>query len=689
MSASSLIARRAAELLLLVPVCVVFQSILWAEQVLLGPKLAVIALAAVSMWRPRDGLLVLAALGPFGSVLGDPVGIGRGVADALAAARPPGYPAALSEALLPVIQDPTHRFGGAMVLAFLIGYALRQVWRRHDGASVPASLLAPAVLLGATALASCIVNIGVWRVWDLAFQSDHRLLDFVVWGYHNPISTHPSAPADAFDSIQAAVGTLTMSAMLLVTFSLCRGDAEYVGRLARMLVLGAAAAALLSFAAMAMYIVSHPDAGAVRTALAQRWTFVSTLNTGAPGLVLVAPIAIACGFLPGANRAVWWGATAVLLAALWSNGTRAAILPGVAVGGAALLWLVREHASRRVRLAVVAGILIVGTGVIAATAVRMRGVDSYLRTAHDRLEFARQAVHLIAERPVLGHGIDQYGRAARRRDASSTPHNLYLRRAGELGVVGLGLLLWLIGSAMWPILRGLRARPTDVLLLAACTGLTALLIANLGRAGFGRFSLVAGFAAALAFDRISRTGGGPIPTVHSWPAGLRAFTIAGMVLLAASIPWRIDRHARDIDLSHLESGLDRWEAASDGRFRWTRGPVEFFVHPSVTAIELPVRAQGVGLTGPRHVAVQLNGSIEQRLLLTENRWQPIRLVLPPSGRVWRKVELDAGPTWIPRDVLPGSTDPRELGVMTGELRRCYGAVTEDGVCRDGWTRDGS
>ena len=457
MSASS--ARRAAELLLLVPVCVVFQSILWAEQVLLGPKLAVIALAAVSMWRPRDGLLVLAALGPFGSVWAIRWASARGVADALAAARPPGYPAALSEALLPVIQDPTHRFGGAMVLAFLIGYALRRCgagtterpsrrrcWRRLSCSAPPRSRRASST--------SASGDLGS------RLPVGPSPLDFVVWGYHNPISTHPSAPADAFDSIQAAVGTLTMSAMLLVTFSLCRGDAEYVGRLARMLVLGAAAAALLSFAAMAMYIVSHPDAGAVRTALAQRWTFVSTLNTGAPGLVLVAPIAIACGFLPGASRAVWWGAAAVLLAALWSNGTRAAILPGVVVGGAALLWLVREHASRRVRLAVVAGVLIVGTGVIAATAVRMRGVDYYFRTAYDRLEFARQAVHLIAERPVLGHGIDQYGRAARRRDASSTPHNLYLRRAGELGVVGLGLLLWLIGSAMWPILRGLRARPT-------------------------------------------------------------------------------------------------------------------------------------------------------------------------------------------------------------------------------------
>ena len=689
------LACRTGGLLLLLPAVGIFQSVFWADEVLLAPKLAVTGLALLSAWRPRDGLLAVAALGPLGSVAADPTGIGRGVAEALAAAPRATAPATMSETLLPVVQDQTHRFPETLILAFLIGYGLRLVWRPGDHRSVPASLLAPGLLLASAVLASCIVNNRVWHAWDLAFQSGNRVVDFLVRGYHNPIGTHPSAPVDTFDSIEATVGTLAMIGVLLATFSLCRGDKDYTRRLVRMIVAGAAGAALLGFVAMAMYIVSHPEAGALRTALTQRWTLVGSINTMGPQIVLVAPLALACGCAMRSTRAVWWGAAAVLLAALWSNATRSAILPGVAAGAAALIWLVRDQPSRRLRAALMAAILLAGTGLVAGTAIRFLGNDhTYFWTLRTRLEFAQQAVPLIADKPVFGHGIDQYGRAARRQEAKTVPHNLYLSTAGELGITGVGLLLWLIGSAVWLMFKGLRARPPDALLLAACVGVTAFLVANLGRGSLGAgFTLVAGLAAALGFDRSAH----PAETVHgaapaanpSWPRGLRACTVAGIVLLAASIPWRVDREARTIDLSHLESGFDRWEAASDARFRWTRGPVEFFVHPSVTAVELPVRALGVERTGPRNVEVRINGDIEQRLLMTRDGWQNIHLVLSPSGHVWRKIDIDVSPTWIPRDVLPGSADPRELGVMTGELRRCHGPVATGGACPDGWTSGAS
>jgi hypothetical protein len=55
--------------------------------------------------------------------------------------------------------------------------------------------------------------------------------------------------------------------------------------------------------------------------------------------------------------------------------------------------------------------------------------------------------------------------------------------------------------------------------------------------------------------------------------------------------------------------------------------------------------------------------------LTDDRWQELRVPAPSDaehGRFWR-VDLEVYPTWRPASVMPGSTDPRVLGVKVGEL----------------------
>ena len=68
---SDSMARRAFIVLLLAAALVPFQSVFRTDQIRPAPKLALAALAILSAVRPRHGLLVVAALGPFGNLLAD------------------------------------------------------------------------------------------------------------------------------------------------------------------------------------------------------------------------------------------------------------------------------------------------------------------------------------------------------------------------------------------------------------------------------------------------------------------------------------------------------------------------------------------------------------------------------------------------------------------------------------------
>lgn len=745
------LARRAGLVLLLALTLVPFQSIFWTPHVSLAPKLGLVALVLLTAARPRDALLVVAALLPFGYLLTDPAGLAVAGAEALATVpASTGVLGRATSALTDVVLDQPHRFTEALVLAFLAGYLARATWRAGIAGAIPATVLVPALLFGAALLASCVVNHRVWLVWDVALPSGPRLVDFLVWGYHDALEPHRSAPADTFGSLYATVQTCAGLALLVATVALCRGDPAFVRRLARMFVAGVAGGAALTFVAMAMYTVSQPELVPVETSLGMRWTMFAGINTAAAMLAMTVPLAIACGCLPRANRAGWWSAAAVMVAALALNGTRSTILPAVLVAVGATLWVVRARGDRRLLAVAMAVVLIAGAGLVATTAVRYDDARAYFRTANHRLEHAGDAAGMWASRPVFGHGIDQYRVEARRLEAMRRPHNLYLLTFVEMGAAGGGLFLWLIASPLWLMWRGLRAPPHNGLLLAALAGVTAFLLGNLGRSALDHgtevtafpFWIVLGLGAALGIDRATadpsvadsesseaaerdaepaaEQADAPVPGAHPgakpaapagatapyapWPGRLRAFAAVAVVVLAASIPWRIDRQveaadiparlhrlAQESGLGRIVYGLPDWETSQDTRFRWTRGTVRFFAHPGVTAVEIPVRAGSVAVTGPRRVDVRVDGRLAERLDLAEDGWLPVRIVLPRSGPDlrWRTVELAVTPTWIPRDVLPGSTDARELGVMIGERRWCYGPLTGDGTCPSGWLPDGS
>ncbi|MDZ7337760.1 MAG: O-antigen ligase family protein [candidate division KSB1 bacterium] len=101
-----------------------------------------------------------------------------------------------------------------------------------------------------------------------------------------------------------------------------------------------------------------------------------------------------------------------------------------------------------------------------------------------RLTTAEVALRVIRDHPLLGVGLNNYKEALDTYFDPSDPftrvapvHNLYLLFAGELGLVGLGLFLWLMVALLNSMRIGLRAR--DQVCWASAVGLFSGLAAML------------------------------------------------------------------------------------------------------------------------------------------------------------------------------------------------------------------
>jgi O-antigen ligase len=128
-----------------------------------------------------------------------------------------------------------------------------------------------------------------------------------------------------------------------------------------------------------------------------------------------------------------------------------------------------------------------------------------------RLRMWELTVDMVAERPVVGHGVASWqGLWVQRvpRDAAlainTTPHNEYLLVAEQAGAIGLGLLLWVFGSALRDACQRGRAGVPALLAWVAVVW-TGLFNAVLRDAKFGLpLLLLAALGMALAHQAAPR-----------------------------------------------------------------------------------------------------------------------------------------------------------------------------------------
>ena len=390
--------RAGGAIIAVVAVFVLFQSFFWASHVPLTLKFGALAIALISAWRPADGLLVVAGLTPFGLMLTSRVFSAN-----------PG------------------RITEAIVVAFLAGYAIRTVTDRlvrrgqaRDGGAtdrreVPAHLVVPAVLFCVVILASCVVHYGFVQVWhDRPRLFFARFVEFVVLGYHGDRGNYDPLASDAgFRFFGFALFTVQSVALCFIACHLCLKTPAVIPRLLRMVVAGAVGAAALSFVALAQAAAAAPDLMATWPALLERrWTmFTPKLNTAASLFVLAAPIALGVGATAGHRRLGWMASAAVIIGALWINGTRVALIAAILVLAATAIWYVTRQRGglKQVGVPVIVSLLVLTVGGAAIAFHRMSSARAIpaAQSLIYRYEFNKTALLMFASSPAFGVGIDQ------------------------------------------------------------------------------------------------------------------------------------------------------------------------------------------------------------------------------------------------------------------------------------------
>ncbi len=272
---------------------------------------------------------------------------------------------------------------------------------------------------------------------------------------------------------------------------------------------------------------------------------------------------------------------------------------------------------------------------------------------------------MIEAHPLTGVGVGYYPisypqfappelmESYRRNDA----HNYFLWVGAELGVVALGAILWLLVSALAPLVRHLRV-VHDARALGIATGIAAFVITwtigqplSIPQIAY-TFWIVVGVAA----------GTGPAPSSDRRPQALMLYRLAAAVVAVfiISIPLRAYWAIADIDLTNV-----RYEFFQAGRqgareFRWAGPDIRFHVPSSVRAVDFVLAALNRYTPHGANLDISVDGQSVQRLTLTNTRFRDVHLDAPSRpGRYWR-VDIHVEPL--------GMTSPRSRRrIAVGEI----------------------
>ncbi len=296
------------------------------------------------------------------------------------------------------------------------------------------------------------------------------------------------------------------------------------------------------------------DPGAFETWRTLSWHNQSAILMGACGLVALG-VAVTADRRSAAGVAV--GAAASGFAAAWLTGSRGGL---VAVASGAVVVAVATRFRRPLRWAAalvgsVAAVVLL-TGFVGGQPVEQAIANKGLSTADSalaRLDHMAAGVAMFTERPLLGHGLGSYGRAAPAyASGNSNPsfhaHNELLEPFAEGGLAFGGAMLALVAGVAAAGVRRLRrgtepGRPPRPGLVAGSLGALAALTAHATIDFDWLFPLLALLAAVTAGVVLAADRHGALETPWGWTAmvpvaALLAAGLAGAsVTLAGSPPW--------------------------------------------------------------------------------------------------------------------------------------------------------
>ena len=488
---------------------------------------------------------------------------------------------------------------------------------------------AAAIVLAAVAAASLLVELAALRV-----LISPQLFWPSLW---SEIASYASRGrmdlAGRFSPVPAALAIFT-GALFFAAVSALPGRSIVATRLLKMFVAGATACALLNIARFAGAVLrSDAPLQALPQLLRSVRISVAFDDVNAAGSFFVLAAFTAAGLAvaevwgqgPETGRtqvrrrlatSAWLAATCLCGVALWLSGSRAAFLAGLAATGLWLTWHGGRVARRVLPAMAVAALLgiwafpnpIVDRSAVGAMSIRM--------------ELARVSFRLLAEAPMFGIGVGRFyyqsGReiqdpAVRAIYPRENAHNNFLQILTELGVVGLASFVAVLASLA---LRA-RATPPASAVAGATIGAAAFLVTCFAghplltpEVSLSFWALLAAIAAGTSSDE------------SNW----RSVALMAIVLLVASMPFRIAHETRTLNLGRVAYGLADWEHDAQGdAFRRLTPRVTLFVPADATSIELPYRLVSDG--GPVTVEVAFAGRSADRLVVADTAWRTFRMTL--------------------------------------------------------------
>ncbi len=621
-------------------------------------RLALAGFCILAIVRPAAALLVTTALVGFGIILAHQAGL------------------------------PLLRVTEVLVVASLAGCCVRAIAGGPYRRALTGWISVPIVLFATAAVASTLVWLRVQQVetaYPLPFTQS--FLQFL--GRHYFVQ-----PGEFWLVVSAAV-ILQGLALYVVAAALCQVDRTFFERALRMFAIGGAALGLLSVVRLVEIVLRNPQAIEQLRATSDGLRISPQIpDYIAAGSYFALCWLITLGLAMASPRrwALWLAAGAPLMAAIYLTGSRsviAAALVGLAV---TLLIVVRQGTSmvRSVLPLALLAVVVMGVSYPWLTGRDVAGVMAR-QSVEVRIELARTSLRVIATRPLFGVGIDRYhllagSLASPRLNAlfpvRKNPHNDFLRFGAELGLVGLGLFLWILAAAGRRIWRALQVT-RDPRLAGLVGGLVAFLTTSLVSNPLMLREVSYVFWIALGLAVAQSAGSQPAPGAAEpamrvpaqSPAGrnrsrwrpMIAMLIFGSLVL--SLPFRARQEVSAVvDLRHVAYGFFDWITDEDGApYRWSGPRATFFVDGRARLVEIPLRGALLPSGEPQEVEMRIDGRLADRITVGVE-WQRLRTPLPPNPSTEpRRIDLRIVPSWVPAEIVPDNEDPRELGVRVGRI----------------------
>jgi O-antigen ligase len=213
---------------------------------------------------------------------------------------------------------------------------------------------------------------------------------------------------------------------------------------------------------------------------------------------MLAPIPLVFAFSKYAHGRKRWlaaGAAAFMGATIFLSGSRGG-MAAYSLQIALFFWFLFRERTRKGVVLVLSGFLLAAIASVAwiggsevseriSTAASHRQAD--LRS-DIRVAIYRDALHMVAKRPVLGSGINTFAdvypqfRSFYTNQTVNRAHNDYLELLTDSGFLGFGVGMWFLAAALRPAIRKARLWTADVngaVALSALLGISGILVHSL------------------------------------------------------------------------------------------------------------------------------------------------------------------------------------------------------------------